>query len=452
MLSPYRTCLLALCVAGLSAADFLAEPYVQLGRNPVPSKQERLSIVWHAPLAPAEWALEYQSPSGAFTRAKLLANPIRVRDTEPFQVIEAQLENLKPGARFAYRVLKNNQQVFASTAQARKKPNAETRFVVWGDCAQGTKEQKQVADEAGKHNPDFVFIAGDIVYSRGRISEYRKNYFPYYKDHLHKTLFLGVPGNHDSSSQPHLENNPDAFAYYYFWKQPIGGPPTAPAPEMKSSVPGDTEAILKAAADAWPRAGYYSFDYGPTHWTVLDSNAYADWNDPALRNWLEDDLKANANKPWRIVAFHHPGFNASKAHFADQRMRVISDILERHKVSLVFAGHVHNYQRSHPLSFKTTSPPKGKKTEVSGEYTFDRGFDGAARTRAQHPIYIVTGAGGARLYDPDQTNEQQGWQPFTKQFVADVHSFTLVDATKKSLTVREIGANGKEVDRFVVTR
>ena len=92
----------------------------------------------------------------------------------------------------------------------------------------------------------------------------------------------------------------------------------------------------------------FSFDYGDAHWTVLDSNPYVDWTDPDLRGWVERDLAAAQDATWRFVAFHHPPFNSSQAHFGDQRMRVLADVFEAGRVDIVWSGHVHNYQRTYP--------------------------------------------------------------------------------------------------------
>src|ERR1700676_5452325 len=107
----------------------------------------------------------------------------------------------------------------------------------------------------------------------------------------------------------------------------------------------------------------FSFDWGNSHWTVIDSNDYVDWNDPVLRKWVTDDLHKAKGKKWRFVAFHHPGFNSSKAHFNDQWMRSLSAIFEQEHVDIVFAGHVHNYQRSFPMTFQIAESAKPGKTE-----------------------------------------------------------------------------------------
>ena len=110
----------------------------------------------------------------------------------------------------------------------------------------------------------------------------------------------------------------------------------------------------------------FSFDYGNAHWTVLDSNPYVDWTDPELRAWVERDLAAAKDATWRFVAFHHPPFNSSRAHFGDQRMRVLVDLFEAGRVDVVWSGHVHNYQRTFPLTFAADRGPDGKPVRMRG--------------------------------------------------------------------------------------
>jgi hypothetical protein len=151
------------------------------------------------------------------------------------------------------------------------------------------------------------------------------------------------------------------------------------------------------------------------------------------------------------VVFHQPGFSSSRAHFGEQYMRRLAPVFEKHAVDVVWAGHVHNYQRSHPLRFAPEAGSKGYGL-VAGKLTLDRRYDGAALTRADGVIYIVTGGGGARLYNPEQQDDPSSWQPFTARFVSDTHSFSVLDIEWRRLTVRQVDANGKERDRFVLTK
>jgi len=65
---------------------------------------------------------------------------------------------------------------------------------------------------------------------------------------------------------------------------------------------------------------------------------------------------------------------------------------------------------------------------------------------------LITGAGGNTLYNPEQQDAPASWQPFTHKFISKVHSLTVADVNGKALTVRQVSAEGVELDRFVVTK
>jgi len=138
-------------------------------------------------------------------------------------------------------------------------------------------------------------------------------------------------------------------------------------------------------------------------------------------------------------------------------MRLVSEILEHRGVDIVFAGHVHNYQRTHPLRFLAKPAPDrtfkaGSSYAIDGDFEIDTAFDGVTDTTPDGVLYIVTGAGGAGAYDPDQTDNVPTWQPFTTKLVSDVYSFTVVDVEGLKLTLRQISETGDELDRIVVTK
>ncbi len=463
-----KTLLLLALSLPLLAKDpyFFEKPYLQLGNRPALDAKESLELMWIGHDKDVAFNVEYK-PAGTW----LNATPKQIRrvdftGTAAHRVYAATLSNLKPGKRFSYRISADGKVIFESASIARKAAKKASRFVVFGDCAANTKGQREVAFHAAQQKPDYIFITGDIVYSRGRVSEYQTNFWPIYNADqadptqgaplLRSTLFTGVIGNHDSQPIVDFDKTPDGLAYYLYWAQPTNGPMLQPGDKQVPILQG-AEAIKKKFLDAtvgqYPRMANFSFDYGNVHWTVLDSNVYVDWTSEEFRQWVRNDLKAASKAKWRIVGLHHPPFNSSKIHFKEQRVRVLADIFEEGKVDLVLAGHVHNYQRTHPLTFKVAPGfILGKNAEVPGQWTLDKSFDGDKNTSPKGVIYITTGAGGANLYNTEQNADPASWQEFTKQFVSNIHSFSVIDAEAKQLTLKQISAEGKELDRFTIKR
>ena len=446
---------------------FLATPYLQLGPSPA---ADSLALLWHADDFDADWSVEVRSPASGPWRAagRPESRPVRIVGVERHRVYRSELSGLAPGEVFRYRVKLGGTSAFEAEARARPAPGRPQRFVAFGDCAANTPEQRQIAYQVHRLRPEMVLITGDIVYFRGRIGDYRVKFFPIYAAAeasptlgaplLGSTLFVAAAGNHDLLIND-FDQDADLMAFFMYWSQPLNGPIAPPgvalAPPLRGAEPR-RRAMLEAAGPNYPRMANFSFDQGDVHWTVLDSNPYILWSQPALRAWVEADLASAAGKPWRFVSFHHPGFNSSVAHEDEQQMRLLCDIFERRGVSIVFSGHVHNYQRTYPMKFVVKTYPDGRTpapaTPVEGEWTLDRDYDGSTRTRPKGVIYLITGAGGARLYDPGQTAHPETWKPFTRKYVADVHSFTAVDLTPDAATVRQIDADGVTIDEFTVAR
>ena len=448
-----RILLLCLLAAFLNAQEaFLVKPYLQLGDAPRVAAMERLDLLWHAEDRAAAWTVEVKAGPRWISRAMPTYRRLDVPPLPAHRIYRVTLLDLPAGRAVPYRVLLNGKVVFEAEAQTRRADGH--RLVVFGDAANGSPEQRAIARAVAAQHPDAVFITGDLVYGRGRAAEYRHHFFPVYNSDevplLRRVPFLGVPGNHDVSFD--LRQWPDAPAYFAYWSQPLNGPALKIGEPNAAPVTGGVhDAVVAASGPAFPRMASFSFDYGKVHWTVLDSNDYTDWSSPVLKAWLEADLGAAKTATWRVVALHHPLFQSARTHFDDQWMRPISPILEKYGVDLVLAGHVHNYQRTAPLRFTPTKVGR-RGRPVEGTFTVDEAFDGKAITQAQGIIHIVTGAGGAELYDPWQTDVRTSWQPWTRAFISDKHSFTVLDVEGKTLKLRQLDAEGRELDAFTMTK
>ena len=453
---------------------------MQLGNAPALDAPETLQLIWQTSDRETDWSVEVQSgpastPLGGW--AKMSAPVMRrvfLPGLGPFCIYTATLTGLQPGSDFRYRVWKERSLAFSASASARKGYGQAYRFVVTGDTAAGTDGERQIAYRAYLSRPDLLVIAGDIVYRCGRVSEYLEKFFPVYNADLpseragapllRSTLFVAAPGNHDIGSTGqisvgNLGRFPDGLAYFLYWSQPLNGP-VGIVGHLNTPIiegpPDNQQAFLDAAGHKYPRMANFSFDYGNSHWTVLDGNPYMDWTDADLRAWVARDLAAAGQATWRFVCFHQPGFNSDLTHMNEQQMRLLSDVFEKGKVDIVFCGHAHNYQRSYPMQFalsrEITDRPINPDGRVPGRWTLDWNFDGQERTRPDGIIYIVTGGGGAPLYGARMQQERSSWQEFTCKLIGDQYSLTVCDVKDRTLTLRQISASGAELDRITVKK
>jgi acid phosphatase type 7 len=457
---------------GNSEDPLIGTPYLQLG-DLRKGNSPQIDVVWHAIPALSRWSVEYKEESESSWR-KARDPRFRLVDVQgvpAHRVYNTTISHLQPGEPFDYRLLRDGKPVFTGQARAKNSDKQEYRFAVFGDCGANTPSQRKVAYQAYLAKPNFVLIPGDIVYGGGRISEYRKNFFSIYEvptasadkgaPLLTQTTMIAAPGNHDTEEERD-EEAPDVLAYFLYWVEPLNGPaliaggknsPVPPAAKFRAN-------FESAAGRNFPTMENFSFDWGNSHWTVLDSNDYVDWNDPVLRKWVAEDLRKAKGKQWRFVAFHHPGFSSSKVHFNDQWMRSLSAIFEEGHVDVVFAGHVHNYQRSLPLTFQIAEVAKPGKKEwkdltekpIDGTFTLDEEFDGITRTHPKGIIYIVTGAGGQSLYDTVQEKQPETWQKFTAKFISTIHSFTLVDIHGGEFSLEQISEDGQVLDQIRIAK
>ncbi|KAF2301907.1 hypothetical protein GH714_030283 [Hevea brasiliensis] len=99
--------------------------------------------------------------------------------------------------------------------------------------------------------------------------------------------------------------------------------------------------------------------------------------------WLEAELpKVNRTEtPWLIVLMHAPWYNSYNYHYMEgETMRVMYEPwFVEYKVDVVFAGHVHAYERSERISNVAYNIVNGKCTPVADQTA---------------PVYITIGDGG----------------------------------------------------------
>jgi acid phosphatase type 7 len=164
---------------------------------------------------------------------------------------------------------------------------------------------------------------------------------------------------------------------------------------------------------------YYSFDWGNAHFAVINSDLPnvsplaserdAFWAEQT--RWLEEDLKAHQGADYRFVAAHHPPMTAVTRRQGDNaHMTALIPMFEKYRVSAGLFGHDHNYQ-----------------------HYLQNGIH-----------YIVSGGGGAPLYDVDKP------APGITQKVASIENFVSVSVDGKTAHVQTFDIGGKVIDDFEI--
>jgi predicted phosphodiesterase len=491
-----------LVVSRLAAQTVLVQPYVQPGDGSTLGDSDVKVIAWLTDQTPGEFVVEFGADGAPFRETKPervtldFAGPIppRRRTEVPTSFEElrerlaeridpgppkdkeqhyykyaATLTQLPFGSTISYRVKLGGSLVRDGSFRARATPQQTIRFIAVGDLAQGSKEQNRVAFQMWKAQPDFLIALGDIVYSDGRVSEYERHFWKTYNNVTAPSPKAGAPlmqtvpiypvlGNHDVGAR--LDDKPDALGVFYFFHGPLNGPGLGSwnVPLGKNGKRAAT--FRKNVGSSYPALGVYSFDSGPAHFLVLDTNMPGDSWSGRLVDWIQKDL-SSSKQPWKFVCFHAPSFHTSPHHYEQQKMRLLEPIFAANGVDVVFSGHVHNYQRTKPLRFTPMPPVRDKRGRVNGTFDLDETFDGVADTTPEGVIHIVSGGGGAALYNSKDfaatvaqlERENVGnWAPFTAKFIADRHSFSLVELSLERFTLRQVSLDGDEVDRFTITK
>ncbi|MBO8161223.1 MAG: metallophosphoesterase [Thermosipho sp. (in: Bacteria)] len=238
--------------------------------------------------------------------AAILVNNQKIIDNliDTFHIIK--IDNLTPSTTYSATILAGTslkEQISFKTAG-----NEKYKFLVYGDTRTNTDRHKIICDELSKENALFVLHTGDLVESGPQLFEWNV-FFDTGHSLFSTSPVFPVLGNHEHNTE-----------YYY----------QAFMPPRKGG--GD---FLKQ---------WYSFDIGPVHYIVLDSDIQENTAASIFQTkWLENDLK-NTDKPYIIVLFHHPFFSNVKDR-GQQFREEWHNLFVKYKVSAVFNGHIHHYER-----------------------------------------------------------------------------------------------------------
>ena len=247
------------------------------------------------------------------------------------------------------------------------------RFAVIGDSGTGDRNQYEVAKELEAYHQavgfDFVIMLGDNIYGGHKPEDFAEKFEKPYKPLLDAGVkFYASLGNHDDA---------------------------------------DVERQYKPFNMGGER--YHTFRKKDVTFFALDSN----YMDPKQLQWLESNL-ATADAKWKICYFHHPLYNAGKAHGPDLDLRTqLMPLFERYGVNVVFSGHEHIYERM----------------------------------KSEEGIYFFVGGNSAKLSKHDLRRSDQVEVSDDRD-----HGFMLVEISGDDLYFQEINQDGRTVDSGTLAR
>ncbi|XP_047336394.1 purple acid phosphatase 22-like [Impatiens glandulifera] len=258
------------------------------------------------------------------------------------KIHEAVIGPLDPGTTYYYRCSGSGPEFIFKTPPS----NYPIEFAIIGDLGQ-TEWTASTLAHIRANDYDVLLLPGDLSYADTHQPLW-DSFGRFVESEASKRPWMVTEGNHEIEKIPILQSH-GFIAYNSRWP-------------MAYKESGSTSNL------------YYSFDVAPgIHILMLGS--YTDFDaDSAQYKWLVADL-AKVDRtitPWLFALVHAPWYNSNEAHKGEgESMRkAMEELLYNAKVDIVFAGHVHAYER------------------------FTRVFDNNEDQNG--PIYITIGDGGNR--------------------------------------------------------
>lgn len=249
----------------------------------------------------------------------------------------AILTELTPGTRYYYRV----DTYMGSFTTAPPSDTPQIKFFAYGDSRTDNEmhdsicaAMKEIYEEDEDfrsirvHSGDFVTYGAADTNWDGEL--FNANYMNI-AELLSETALVPTMGNHGYYL-------PSTESYKY-------------EPDIESTT------WKKYMCSPFVNDRYWSFDYGPAHFVVLDQYPiYLTWEMWSTDGgeiseeqllWLESDLTAST-KPWKFLVLHEPGFSAGTGYHANNLnvMDKIQPLCEMYDVTAIIAGHLHLYALS----------------------------------------------------------------------------------------------------------
>ncbi|XP_071709266.1 probable purple acid phosphatase 20 [Rutidosis leptorrhynchoides] len=319
---------------GLAGADNYVRPpagrslFVSHDHSKTSSQQVHISLAGNAQLR-ISWitdeltpsTVKYGKSSGVYEALMNgTSSSYRYIIYKSGQIHEVVIGPLEPSTTYYYKC-----GIDSSPEHSFRTPPAQfpIDFAVSGDLGQ-TEWTKSTLQHISKTDYDVLLLPGDLSYadfyqpswdSYGRLIEPLASQRPW----------MVTQGNHEVERIP-LIHKERFTAYNHRYHMPF-------------EESGSSSNL------------FYSFKVAGVHVIMLGS--YTDFGpDSSQYKWLESDLRKVDRKqtPWLFALVHAPWYNSNSAHQGEKESSVdmrnsMENLLYNARVDIVFAGHVHAYER-----------------------------------------------------------------------------------------------------------
>jgi len=286
---------------------------------------------------------------------------------------------LAPGSKYYYRVTTSTAEYTGTFWTAPSSAETSLKFMAYGDTRTHPDIHDLLAEAmVSTHQIDegfqtFILGVGDLVSDGDMELMWDIEFFDPKYENI-QTMLANVPlvscmGNHEQSGA--------LYEKYFPYPFEAGG-------------------------------RYWSFDYGPAHFTMVDQYVVYGLGSSQLE-WIENDL-SSTDRAWKFMFLHEPGWSAGGHSNEEDVQNYIQPLCEEYGVDMVFAGHNHYY----------------------------------ARAVVNDVYHVTTGGGGAPLYAPDPD--------YTPEVVATSESnhFCRVEIEGNALIFTAEKPDGAEIDTFSI--
>jgi hypothetical protein len=302
------------------------------------------------------------------------------RDAVAFHTI--RVSDLTPSTRYRYTVHAGSaSQSGTFTTAPPDDSTAPFSFLVYGDNRTNADPHAAVVRAMLAAPGDFIVNTGDYV-SSGANAEDWQTFFDIEGPLLRDRALFGSIGNHEL-----VELSGASYRRYF-----------------GSTDPAESNTFFR------------TFRWGPARFFVLNSGRNLPagtnhvWTESGERDWLKGALEKSDHEPgvaWRFAVIHHGPFSAGPhGDNVDMFQAHAVDLLAEHQIDLVFAGHDHLYERGDGRGVR----------------------------------YIVSGGGGADLYDP------KAREPSTRRLEKAFH-YVEVAVTQDDVKIAAKRADGSLIEK-----